>query len=136
MWEPLDSLTNCKAAIIAFEQATAWSPPPQLPFAGAAGAPPLISAAITPTGYTVETVPPGDLGTALLGRTLLYLWPDDGWKRGTVERPFPRGAFSYVWAYIRQASALRVTADTLLDAVSFAVPRRHAMPPPPGPPQV
>ena len=113
MWEPLDSLTNCKAAIIAFEQATAWSPPPQLPFAGAAGAPPLISAAITPTGYTVETVPPGDLGTALLGRTLLYLWPDDGWKRGTVSRLCPRGA-----AYARQTTGRRrcCAARQTLDA--------------------
>jgi hypothetical protein len=27
---------------------------------------------------------PGDLGAPLVGRTLLYWWPDDGWQRGTV----------------------------------------------------
>ena len=63
--------------------------------------------------------PPGDLGAALVGRTLLYWWPDDGWQRGTVARLCPRGAFSHVVAYTRQTSALRGTADTLLDAASY-----------------
>ena len=31
----------------------------------------------------------------------------------------PRGAFSHVVAYTRQTSALRGTADTLLDAASY-----------------
>ena len=41
-WEPLDNLTNCEAAIAAFERATGRSlprPAPPPPFAGAAGAP-------------------------------------------------------------------------------------------------
>ena len=63
--------------------------------------------------------PPGDLGAALVGRTLLYLWPEDGWQRGTVARLCPRSAFSHVVAYTRQTSALRGTADTLLDAASY-----------------
>ena len=62
---------------------------------------------------------PGDLGAALVGRTLLYWWPTDGWQRGTVARLCPRGAFSHVVAYTRQTSALRGTADTLLDAASY-----------------
>jgi len=33
--------------------------------------------------------------------------------------PLPRGAFSHVVAYTRQTSALRGTADTLLDAASY-----------------
>ncbi len=52
-------------------------------------------------------------------RTLLYWWPTDGWQRGTVARLCPRCAFSHVVAYTRQTSALRGTADTLLDAVSY-----------------
>ena len=50
---------------------------------------------------------------------LLYWWPTDGWQRGTVARLCPRGAFSHVVAYTRQTSALRGTADTLLDAASY-----------------
>jgi hypothetical protein len=76
----------------------------------------------TPTGFTVDAAPPGDLGAALVGRQLLYWWPDDGWQRGTVARLCPRGAFSHVvalLAYTRQTSALRGTADSLLDSASY-----------------
>ena len=38
------------------------------------------------------------LGSALVGSTVLYWWPDDGWQRGTVARLCPRGAFSHVVA--------------------------------------
>ena len=52
------------------------------------------------------------------GRRQLW-WPKDGWQRGSVARLCPRGAFSHVVAYARQTSALRGTADTLLDATSY-----------------
>ena len=52
-------------------------------------------------------------------RKILYWWPEDGWQRGTVARLCPRGAFSHVVAYTRQTSALRWTADTLLDAAFY-----------------
>jgi hypothetical protein len=67
----------------------------------------------------VDAAPPGDLRAPLVGRTLLYWWPDEGWQRGTVARLCPRGSFSHVVAYTRQTSALRGTADTLLDAASY-----------------
>ena len=113
-WEPLDSLADCEDALDAFEHATGRSlpRPPPTP----SGAP---SQPIPPTGFTVDPAPPGDLGAALVGRTLLYWWPSDGWQRGTVARLCPRGAFSHVVAYTRQTSALRGTADTLLDAASY-----------------
>ena len=116
-WEPLDNLTNCEGAIAAFEQANGRSlprPAPPPPNGTAVTPPP-----IEPTGFTVEAAPPGDLGAALVGRTVLYWWPDDGWQRGTVARLCPRGAFSHVVAYNRQTSVLRGTADTLLDAASY-----------------
>ena len=119
-WEPLDNLTNCEAAITAFELATGRAlprPVPPPPGADSAGAP--ATAPIPLAGYTVNVAPPGELGAALVGRTLLYWWPDDGWQRGTVARLCPRGAFSHVVAYTRQTSALRGTADTLLDAASY-----------------
>ena len=59
------------------------------------------------------------LGAALVGRQLLYWWPDDGWQRGTVARLCPRPVFSHVVAYTRQTSALRGTADSLLDSASY-----------------
>ncbi len=63
----------------------------------------------------MDVAPPGDLGAALVGKRLLYWWPGEGWQRGTVARLCTRGAFSHVVAYTRQTSALRGTADTLLD---------------------
>ena len=73
-----------------------------------------------PVGFTVGASPSGDLGAALLGRTLLYWWTDNGWQRGTVARLCPRGAFSQLVACARQTSALRGTADRLLDALSYS----------------
>ena len=64
-----------------------------------------------------------------MGQRLLYWWPDEGWQRGTVARLCPRGAFSHVVAYTRQTSALRGTADTLLDAASYGAPGRQARAP-------
>ena len=116
-WEPLDNLTNCEEAIAAFEQTIGRTRPrPALAPPARPGAAP---APIAPAGFTVDTAPPGDLGAALVGRTLLYWWPTDGWQRGTVARLCPRGAFSHVVAYSRQTSALRGTADSLLDAASY-----------------
>ena len=58
-------------------------PPPQTPTWAA-----VVGGALPPagSGFTVDTAPPGDLGAPLVGRTLLYWWPDDGWKPGTVAR--------------------------------------------------
>ena len=121
-WEPLDNLTNCEAAIAAFEQATGRSlPRPPPPFNAARRrhwrAPP-----IPPAGFTFDAAPPGGLGAALLGRVIVvlyYWWPDDGWRRETVPRLCLRGAFSHVVAYTRETSGLRGMADTLLDAAFY-----------------
>ena len=110
-WEPLDNLTNCEEAVAAFERATGRSLPRRAPPPPAAAAAP---SPIPPAGFTVDPAPPGDLRAALVGRTILYWWPEDGWQRGTVARLCPRGAFSHVVAYTRQTSALRDTAETLL----------------------
>jgi hypothetical protein len=118
-WEPLENLTNCEDAIRAFEQARGLvlprAPPPPPSHACGGVAPPL-----PPAGYSVDPSP-GDLGATLVGRRILYWWPSDGWQLGTVARicaPSASG-FTHVVAYTRQTSALRGTADTLLDAASY-----------------
>ncbi len=111
---PLERLTNCEAALIAFGQATSRALPCPAPPPPAATAPP------PPTGFTVDAASPGDLGAALVGRQMLYWWPDVGWQCCTVARRpslCPRGAFLQVVTYTRQTSALRCTADSLLQVV-------------------
>ncbi len=71
-----------------------------------------------PRPQFIDAAPSGDLSAALVGRTILYWWPTDGWQRGRVARLCPRGAFSHVVAYSRQTSVLRGMADSLLDAAS------------------
>ena len=119
--EAADILTSRDDAIVAFKQATGRSHParrrhrrrsPPLRVTGTAVAPP----PIPPTGFTDQAAPLGDLGSALVGRTVLSWLPDHGWRRGTVA---PRGAFSHVVAYNRQTSAPRGTAYTLLNAASY-----------------
>ena len=68
--------------------------------------------------------------SALVGRMLLYWWPDEGWQRSTVSvapevaRAVPSWLPSPSLArgdlpYTRQISALRCIADTLLDAAFY-----------------
>ena len=80
-----------------------------------------------------EAAPPGKLGAqaTLVGRLRVYkadggattgggaCSDGDGWQRGIVASLCPRGTFSHVVAYTRQASALRGTVDMLLDAASY-----------------
>ena len=117
-WEPLEHLTNCEDAIRDFERARGCtvprpSPPPPSRAAGGRAAP------LPPSGFVVDTAPPPDLGAALVGRSILYWWPTDGWQRGTIARVCPRAPFSHVVAYHRATSGLRGTADSLLDASSY-----------------
>jgi hypothetical protein len=68
-WEPLDNLTSCEEAISAFERATGRTlprPPPARPGRAAA-----VPAPLAQVGFAVEAAPPGDLGAALVGRTIL-----------------------------------------------------------------
>ena len=76
-------LTNREEAIAPFERATGRSLPRRaVPPPAAAAAPP----PIPPAGFAVDPAPPSDLGAALVGRTMRYWWPEDGWQRGTGAR--------------------------------------------------
>jgi hypothetical protein len=110
-----DKLTNCEEAISALERATGRTlpRPPPTPPGGAALVAAAVPAPLAPVGFAVEAAPP---------------------QRGTVARLCPRGAFSHVVAYFRQTSALRGTADSLLDVclrLLWRPLRAQCSPPPP-----
>ena len=133
-WELLDNLTNCEAAITAFEQATGRSlprPVPPPPSTDAASAP----APLPPAGYTVDAAPPGDLGAVLVGRTLLYWWPTDGWQRGTVARLCPRGGLQPADVGAARHCGHTARRRRLRHPLGAALtgPRRRGHPPAPGP---
>ena len=67
----------------------------------------------------MDPAAPAACGPELLGRDILYWWPDDGWQRGHVAKPSSRPPFTHVVAYRRETSALRGTVDTLLDRPSY-----------------
>ena len=118
-WEPLENLTNCEQAIRDFERAQGVVIPRMLPppASQACGGP---SPPIPPAGFVVDPSP-GDLGPALVGRRILYLWPEDwdGWQQGTVARASRRAPYTHVVAYHWSTSALRGIANSLPDAASY-----------------
>ena len=97
-WEPLDNLTNCAAAIFAFERSSGRPLPRPAPPQPAFAAP--LPVPIPPAGFTIDAALLGDLRAELVGRTLLYWWPADGWQRGTVASICPRGAFKFSAAHV------------------------------------
>ena len=63
--------------------ATAPPPPPPPPRPPPPAAPPLV---VAPADFQLPTPAEVVTGPVLLGRTVLYYWPGDGWVRGTVAR--------------------------------------------------
>ena len=82
LWEPLGRLTSCKAAIAALEQATGRPLPPASPSVALRSSRRCsrVLSACRVQGGRSDAVPPGDMSAALVGWTLLYRWPDDGWR--------------------------------------------------------
>ncbi len=55
----------------------------------------------------------------MVGLRTLYLWPEDGWQQGMVACASRRAPYTHVVAYHWSTSALRGTADSLLNAASY-----------------
>ena len=116
-WEPVEHLANCESALRDFEAAQGISVPrPQSP-PGPAGPRP---GPVPPPGFSIEpNPPPDDPSSLLVGRKILYYWPSEGWQLGSVARLCTKQPFSHVVAYQRKTSALRGTADSLLDSACY-----------------
>jgi hypothetical protein len=70
---------------------------------------------LPPPGFVI--CPPGV--AAKVGSKILYLWPEDGWQCGRVNRHSKIPPFSHVVSYRRVNSALQGEVDSLLDNASY-----------------
>ena len=55
----------------------------------------------------------------MVGATLLYWWPAEGWQLGRVARPSTQAPYSHVVRYRRPGASFTGNVDTLLDAGSY-----------------
>ena len=64
---------------------------------------------------------------ALVGRTVLYYWPGDGWVRGTAARRSRTQRHSHVVRYGPRSALGAAVVDLLLDAASHGPPGRWVL---------
>jgi hypothetical protein len=81
-----------------------------------------IPAPSPPAGWRFATPAELVLGPALVGRQVLFLWPADGWVRGTVVRLSRTRGFSHVVRYGSQSVLGSLEVVSLLDAESVVGP--------------
>ena len=81
-------------------------------------APPPAPPLVAPAGFRLAVQSEVVTGPALVGRSVLFYWPTDGWVRGTVARRSRTAGHSHVVRYDRRSALGAVVADSLLDAAS------------------
>ena len=125
-WEPVEHLTNCPERLAEYEAAAPRRPKARRT-ARSGGADPAAPPPPAPPPPTVFSPPPrpppgwavGPLGSPLVGASILYWWPEEGWQLGVVARLCTRAPFSHVVRYRRATAAFAGEVDTLLDAPSY-----------------
>ena len=70
---------------------------------------------VAPAGFRLPTPAKVATGPALVGRTVLYYWPGDGWVRGTMVRHSRAHGFSHVVRYGPRSALGAAMVDSLLD---------------------
>jgi hypothetical protein len=84
---------------------------------------PLLAAA----GSRLATLGEVRTGKALVGQSILYLWPLYGWVRGRVVRLSRAAGFSHVVRYARGSALGSVEAASLFDTPSHGPAGRWVM---------
>ena len=111
-WEPVEHLTNCPERLAEYEAAAPRRPKARRT-ARSGGADPAAPPPPAPPPPTVFSPPPrpppgwavGPLGSPLVGASILYWWPEEGWQLGVVARLCTRAPFSHVVRYRRATAA-------------------------------
>ena len=128
-WVRLEQLDHCRELVAEYDaiaptrltaRRTAVDSEPVPASGGGPEVPDTIPAPSPPAGWRFATPAELVLGPALVGRQVLFLWPGDGWVRGTVVRLSRTRGFSHVVRYGSQSvlGSLEVISESLLDAES------------------
>jgi hypothetical protein len=112
-----------RAAPAAAEAAARPAPPaPARPAPPAPAPAPAPLAA--PAGFRLAASSEGLVGPALVGQTVLYRWPVEGWVRGTVTARSRAAGFSHVVRYGRASALGFAVVPSLLVGRGVARPGR------------
>ena len=118
-----EELTHCQEKVAEYDaaaprrHAARRADPAVVPAAAPAPAPAAAPFG-PPAGFRLATSSEALTGTALVGQTVLYRWPGDGWVRGTVAGRSRTAGFSHVVRYGRTSALGSAVVPSLLDAAS------------------
>jgi hypothetical protein len=124
-WLRAEELAHCPEKVAEYDTAAprrrgARRPGPVAALAAPPPAAPAPAPAplVPPAGFRLAASLDGLAGTALVGRTVLYHWPVEGWVRGTVAGRSRASGFSHVVRYGRTSALGSGVVPSLLDAAS------------------
>ena len=124
-WLRAEELAHCQEKVAEYDaaaprrraarRADPAAAPASAPLAPSAPAP---APLVPPAGFRVADSSEGLAGPALVGKTVLYRWPVEGWVRGTVAHRSRTVGFSHVVRYGRGSALGSAVVPSLLDAAS------------------
>jgi hypothetical protein len=127
-WLRAEELQHCQEKVAEYDamaprRRAAHRAAPAAASAAARPAPPApapapLVALVAPAGFRLAASSEGLVGPALVGQTVLYRWPVEGWVRGTVTARSRAAGFSHVVRYGRASALGSAVVPSLLDAAS------------------
>ena len=126
-WEPAEHLVHCPERVAEYEEAAPRRPKTVRARAraqagghateedGAGSSLPVAPRPVPPPGWAVAAA----RRAPVLGATLLYWWPDEGWQLGRVRRRSRKAPFTHVVGYRSPPAAFTGEVDSLLDEASY-----------------
>jgi hypothetical protein len=140
-WLRLEELAHCPEKVAEYDAAAprrhaarrggpaapAGAPHAQDPVAPATAPAPDPAPLVAPAGFRLADPSEVASGSALVGRTVLFRWPSEGWVRGTVARRSRAAGFSHVVRYGPRSALGAAVVDSLLDAASHGRAGRWAL---------
>ncbi len=124
-WLRAEELQHCQEKVAEYDamaprRCAARRAAPAAVAAAARPAPPAPAPAplVAPAEFRLAASSEGLVGQALVGQTVLYRWPAEGWVRDTVTARSRAAGFSHVVRYGRASALGSAVVPSLLDAAS------------------